>query len=98
MPAPPDESEPATVSAMGMVIVLPAGISADASGSYALLARHVIASKFSSAILHPAPLGDDSDGSLFRPVQMQAWPVLRRRQRARRGRDCLGDVFYRGRL
>src|SRR6266699_4512146 len=53
MPAPPDESEPAMVSAMGTVIVLLAGIQTGASGSCSVLARRVIASKFLSAILNP---------------------------------------------
>src|SRR6202035_3344570 len=37
MPAPPDESEPAMVSAMGVVIALPAWISALASGPWLVL-------------------------------------------------------------
>src|SRR6266567_5996207 len=53
MPAPPDESEPAMVSAMGIVIVLLAGIQTGASGSCSVLARRVIASKFLNAILNP---------------------------------------------
>src|SRR5258708_11848703 len=99
IPAPPDESEPAMVSATGVVIGPLAGIQAFASGACSVLARGVIASKFLNAILKPmrAP-GDDSDGSLLRPVQMQTRPVLCRRQRARRGRDRLRDLFHRGRL
>ena len=46
MPAPPDESEPAMVSAIGIVIVLPAGISAIGSWSCFVLARGFITSKF----------------------------------------------------
>jgi DNA-binding Lrp family transcriptional regulator len=51
MPAPPDESEPAMVSAIGVVIVGLAGIQGVASGSCSVLARRVIASKFPNAIL-----------------------------------------------
>src|SRR5665213_4374073 len=105
MPAPPDESEPAMVSATDIVIAWLASIQAVRSGAYPVLARHVMASKLAChdarffALLGPCDaLGDDSDGSLFRPVQMQAWPVLCRRQRPRRGRDRLGDLFHRGRL
>src|SRR5882757_7631653 len=47
---------------------------------------------------HARPSGDDSDGSLLRPVQMQARPVLRRRQCPRRGRDRLRDLLHRRRL
>src|ERR1019366_9613372 len=105
IPAPPDESEPAMVSAMGIVIVLLAGISAIQGGSWVVLARSDIASKL--ACHRPSNLaywagcdafGDDSDGSLLRPVQMQTWPVLCGRQRARRGRDRLRDLFHRRRL
>jgi hypothetical protein len=46
MPAPPDESEPAMVSAMGIVIARLAGISAIRSGSCFVLARPAIGSKF----------------------------------------------------
>ena len=42
--------------------------------------------------------GDDSDGSFLRPDQMQARPVLHRRQRAGGSRDCVRDLFHRGRL
>ena len=37
--------------------------------------------------------GDDRDGSLLRPDQMQARPVLHGRQRARGGRDCIRDLL-----
>src|SRR6266568_7237080 len=40
MPAPPDESEPAMVSAMGIVIVLLAGIQTGASGACPVLEWH----------------------------------------------------------
>src|SRR5580700_8624411 len=100
MPAPPEESEPAMVSAIGIVIAGLAGISAFVPRPCFVLARRVVASKFRDAILNlaPSPFGDDSDGSLLRPVQMQARPVLRRRQRARLGRNRLRDLFHRGRL
>src|SRR6476660_4004426 len=99
MPAPPDESEPAMVSAIGVVIARLAGIEGVASKPCPVLARRVIASKFLRAILHQAQCpGDDSDGSLLRPDQMQARPVLYRRQRACRGRDRLRDLFHRGPL
>src|SRR3979490_808004 len=88
MPAPPEESEPAMVSAMGIVIVL----RGSAAGHWQQVDLH--------AILNPARrlFGDSSDGSLLRPVQMQAWPVLRRRQRACGGRDRLGDLLHCRRL
>src|SRR5450631_1625400 len=54
MPAPADESEPAMVSAMGMVIARLAPIRSVGSGPCPVLARRVIASKFSNAIL-PLP-------------------------------------------
>src|SRR5713226_8194332 len=54
MPAPPDESEPAMVSAIGVVIALLAGIEIVASGPCPVVARRVIASKFLRAILDPA--------------------------------------------
>jgi hypothetical protein len=47
MPAPPDESEPAMVSAIGVVIILLAGVSAiRKKGRYPLVARPAIGSKF----------------------------------------------------
>src|SRR5258707_10109677 len=54
MTAPPDESEPAMVSAIGVVIARLAGIQIVASRPCPVVARHVIASKFLSAILHSA--------------------------------------------
>src|SRR5260370_31605159 len=54
MPAPPDESEPAVVSVIGVVIARLAGIQIVASRPCPVVARHVIASKFLSAILHSA--------------------------------------------
>src|SRR5438046_7615814 len=54
MPAPPEESEPAMVSAIGVVIARLAGIEIVASGPCPVLARRVIASKFLRAILHQA--------------------------------------------
>src|ERR1700720_3191331 len=98
MPAPPEESEPAMVSAMGIVIAGPAEIQAVASCACFVLARRVVASKFRDAILTPGSMpffGDDSDGSLLHSDQMQARPILRRRQRARRGRDRLRDLLHR---
>src|SRR6266478_9281088 len=97
MPAPADESEPAMVSAIGIVIARLAGIEVVASGPCPVVARRVIASKFLRAILNPARclFGDDSDGSLLRPDQMQARPVLYRRQRTGRGGDRLRDLFHR---
>jgi DNA-binding Lrp family transcriptional regulator len=53
MPAPPEESEPAIVSAIGVVIALPAGFEAVASEPCPVLARRVIASKLLNAILNP---------------------------------------------
>src|ERR1700686_3992379 len=53
MPAPPEESEPAIVSAMGRVMASLAEIWTVASGACAVLARRVIASKFLNAILNP---------------------------------------------
>src|SRR5947207_13707160 len=53
MPAPPDESEPAMVSAIGIVIARLAGIEVVASGPCPVVARRVIASKFLRAILNP---------------------------------------------
>src|SRR5205814_4032252 len=56
MPAPPEESEPAMVSAMGIVIAGPAEIQAVASCACFVLARHVVASKFRGAILTPGSM------------------------------------------
>src|ERR1700722_6531935 len=98
MPAPPDESEPAMVSAIGIVIAHPASAAAVQAGSCAVLARPVIASKFLGAILRLTSSGDDNDGSLLRPDQVQARPVLHRCERACGSRDCLGDLFHRRRL
>src|SRR5437016_12900752 len=53
MPAPPDESEPAMVSAIGIVIARLAGIEVVVSGPCPVVARRVIASKFLRAILNP---------------------------------------------
>src|SRR3954454_23085427 len=100
MPAPPEQSEPAMVSATGIVVALPAGVSscrvmAMCCPSAARYCQQVV-----EGYIEPqrdAP-GDDSDGAFLCPVQMQARPVLCRRQRARRGRNCLRDLFDRGRL
>src|SRR6266851_1939096 len=53
MPAPPEESEPAMVSATGIVIMPLAAIQVIRSRSCSVLARRVIASKFLGAILSP---------------------------------------------
>src|SRR6202163_4451256 len=106
MPAPPEESEPAMVSAIGIVIMLPAEIMLPHWGPQAVLDRRTVAGKFACHRppdlaywgLDATPFGDDSDGSLFRAVQMQARPVLCGRQRAGRGRDRLGDLLHRRRL
>src|SRR5687768_6330153 len=108
MPAPPEESEPAMVSAMGIVMVrlaeiqhgaldcpsptrarrqveLPkaqvkAQVKAHVIGSFQprVFFTRAVSTSPENAILPPTrrPPGDDRDGSLFRPVQMQTRPVL----------------------
>src|ERR1700733_10088415 len=92
MPAPPDESEPAMVSATGTAISTPKRHK-DANAACCCqqgLRRYIE--------VQDSPFGDDSDGALFHPDQMQAWPVLCRRQCAGGGRDCLRDLLDRGPL
>src|ERR1700722_3449011 len=105
MPAPPDESEPAMVSATGIVIAQLAAVLGFAAWAYPVLTRQAIASKFAchslanlALLVQIAAPGDDRNGSLFRSVQVQARPILCGGQRARRGRDRLGDLFHRRRL
>src|ERR1700678_4408079 len=89
MPAPPEESEPAMVSATRTAISTPNNVKT--------LTRPVVASKVCDVILsRDKPFGDDSDGPVFHPDQMQAWPILCRRQCAGGGRDCLRDLLDRG--
>src|SRR5689334_15376864 len=102
MPAPPEESEPAIVSATGVVTAALARLGR--WGSSPFLTRALRGSKpaclaaANLAIGRQHPPGDDRDGSLLRPDQMQAWPVLCRGQRACGGRDCLRDLLDRGPL
>src|SRR5580698_10321226 len=105
MPAPPEESEPAMVSATAIVTALLAYI-AGFYRPYPVLTRRLMGSKltchtacnFALVTRSATPSGDDSDGPIFRPVQMQARPVLYGGQRAGRGRDRVRDLLDRGRL
>src|ERR1700722_4231074 len=92
MPAPPDESEPAMVSATGTAISTPKRHK-DANAACCCqqgLRRYIE--------VQDSPFGDDSDGALFHPDQMQARPILCRRQCTGGGRDCLRDLLDRGPL
>src|SRR5690348_15207808 len=95
MPAPPEESEPAIVSAIGIAI---GSLAQEMPLLRHVLARRVVASKLCEAIVKPAKAicpWRGSDGSLFRSDQMQARPVLRRCQCACGSRDRLRDLLDR---
>src|SRR5579872_3006474 len=130
MPAPPEESEPAMVSAIGVVMVwrggfsfirpVPVRLTSPACGvrkrerePTSAAASDSTSSRFSAmagyrqarllsapnlAYLNRSALGDDSDGSLFHPDQMQARPVLCGGERACGSRNRLRDLFDRGPL
>src|SRR5262245_56534564 len=101
MPAPPEESEPAMVSAIGVVIASLALLVETVPS--AVLTRQPIASKLAcnagaDLAYWPGPPGDLGDGALFRPDQMQARPVLYGGQCAGRSRDRIRNLFHRRRL
>src|SRR5579883_3673529 len=107
MPAPPLESEPAMVSATGVVMMSDsaaaqlqqAGLPGRLKSGPLRTTRKGPSRVGERAIMGPTlPQGDARDGSLLRPDQVQARPVLHGGQRACRGRDRLRDLFHRGQL